>query len=68
MTNDNKTSITFRIESNIKELMDKNCVQRGITISQYLREIIVADLNHVKDTQTTDGNAVWGKEPEGFVL
>ena len=68
MTADNKTSITFRIESSIKDLMDKKCVQRGITISQYLREIIVADLNHVESTQTTDGNPVWGREPEGFVL
>jgi len=68
MTADNKTSITFRTDNNIKELIDKKCLQRGITISQYLRDIIVADLNHVESTQTSDGNHVWGKEPEGFVL
>ena len=68
MKTDNKTSITFRIESNIKELIDKKCLQRGITISQYLREILVADLNHVESTKRNDGYPVWGKEPEGFVL
>ena len=59
MTN-NIHKITIRVDDVMKQAIDKMAQKRDTTVSEYIRQLILADVNKVNSyTRNKDGYGVW---------
>ena len=59
MTN-NIHKITIRVDDTMKGAIDKMAQKRDTTVSEYIRQLIIADVNKVNSyKRNSDGYPVW---------
>ncbi|WP_456407741.1 ribbon-helix-helix domain-containing protein [Thiolapillus sp.] len=55
-----ENKVTIRMDDIMKDAVDKMAEQRGITVSDYIRHLIISDINNVnRYKRNNDGYAVW---------
>ena len=56
----NYHKVTVRMDDIMKESVEKMAQKRDITVSEYIRQLIIADVNKVNSyTRNSDGYPVW---------